>query len=89
MGFQPKDDNRLKIHDELHGPESATQRPANRTEPARHLFVEYRDEIREALCRAVQQALLEHKRAGNPVAVSEDDQVVWIQPEQIKVYPIN
>jgi len=53
------------------------------------LFVEYRDEIREAFCRAVQQALLEHKRAGNPVAVSEDDQVVWIQPEQIKVYPIN
>jgi len=34
---------------------------------ARHLFVEYRDEIREAFCRAVQQALLEHKRAGNPI----------------------
>ena len=56
---------------------------------ARHLFVEYRDEIREAFCRAVQQALLEHKRAGNPIAVSEDDQVAWIQPEQIKVYPMS
>jgi len=36
-----------------------------------------------------QQALLEHKRAGNPIAVSEDDQVAWIQPEQIKVYPMS
>ncbi len=51
---------------------------------ARHLFVEYREEIREVFRRAVQQALLEHKRAGNPIAVSKNDVVVWIEPEQIK-----
>ena len=51
---------------------------------ARHLFVEYRDEIREVFRRAVHEAVLEHKRAGNPIAVSENDQVIWIQPEDIK-----
>jgi hypothetical protein len=51
---------------------------------ARHLFVEYREEIREVFRRAVQQAVLEHKRAGNPIAVSENGEVIWIEPEQIK-----
>ena len=30
-------------------------------------------------------ALLDHKRAGNPVAVWRDGQVVWIAPEDIPV----
>jgi hypothetical protein len=31
----------------------------------------------------VRAALLDHKRAGNPVATWENGQVVWIQPEDI------
>jgi len=61
-----------------------TEGPRIDLSTARHLFVEYRDEIREVFRRAVQQALLEHKRAGNPIAVSENGEVVWIPPEQIK-----
>ncbi len=34
---------------------------------------------------AVQQALLHHKRAGNPIAVWRDGRVVWIPPEEIAV----
>ncbi len=41
---------------------------------AKNLFVEHREEIREVFGRAVQQTLLEHKRAGNPVAALE----IWI-----------
>ena len=51
---------------------------------AKNLFVEHREEIREVFQRAVQQALLEHKRAGNRVAASENGEVVWIAPEDIK-----
>ena len=61
-----------------------TERPHIDLSTARHLFVEYREEIREVFRRAVQQAVLEHKRAGNPIAVSENDELVWIEPEQIK-----
>jgi hypothetical protein len=32
---------------------------------------------------AVREALLQHKRAGNPVAVWRDEQVVWVPPEEI------
>jgi hypothetical protein len=38
---------------------------------------------RRAMGEAIQQALLEHKRAGNPVAVWRNGQVVWIPPEDI------
>ena len=50
---------------------------------ARNLFVEHREEIRAVFGRAVRQALVAHKRAGNPVAVSENGSVVWIAPENI------
>ena len=33
--------------------------------------------------RAVHEAVLDHKRAGNPIAVWRDGLVVWIPPEQI------
>jgi hypothetical protein len=33
--------------------------------------------------QAVREALLDHKRAGNPVAIWRNEQVVWIQPEDI------
>jgi hypothetical protein len=35
--------------------------------------------------RAVREALLRHKRLGNPVAVWRDGKVVWIPPEEIPV----
>ena len=41
--------------------------------------------ILEALKQAVREALLRHKQAGNPVAIWQDDRVVWIQPEDIPV----
>ncbi len=49
------------------------------------LFVKYKDEITPAFERAVREALLKHKRAGNPVAVSQDGRVVLLQPEEIEV----
>lgn len=39
----------------------------------------------EALRRAVRFALLQHKRAGNPVAVWRDGRVVWIPAADIPV----
>ena len=39
--------------------------------------------MQEAMGLAVREALQEHKRAGNPVAVWRNDRVEWIQPEDI------
>jgi hypothetical protein len=39
--------------------------------------------ILDAMRQAVREALLQHKRAGNPVAVWRDEQVVWVPPEEI------
>jgi len=41
--------------------------------------------VEEALRRAVRHALLEHKRAGNTIAVWRDGQVVLIPAEEIQV----
>lgn len=41
--------------------------------------------IEAALRRAVQDALLQHKRAGNPVPVWRDGRVAWIAPDDIVV----
>lgn len=38
-----------------------------------------------ALKQAVQEALLRHKQAGNPVVVWRDNKIVWIPPEEISV----
>jgi len=40
-------------------------------------------EIDAALKAAVREAKLQHKRAGNPIAVWRDGKVVWIPPEEI------
>lgn len=42
-------------------------------------------EIDKALQKAVKEALLQHKKAGNPVVSWKDGQIVWIQPEDIPV----
>ena len=49
------------------------------------LFVKYSDEISAACQRAVREALLKHKLAGNPVAVSKGGKVVLLQPEEIEI----
>ncbi|MEQ8537225.1 MAG: hypothetical protein RIB93_07155 [Coleofasciculus sp. D1-CHI-01] len=41
------------------------------------------EKINQALAKAVQDALLKHKQAGNPVAIWRDGKVVWISPEEI------
>ena len=41
--------------------------------------------ILRALRDAVREALLDHKRAGNPVAIWKDGHVEWVQPENIPV----
>lgn len=41
--------------------------------------------IDQALAESVKQALLAHKRAGNPVAEWRDGKVVLIQPEDIAI----
>ena len=44
-------------------------------------------EIGEVLQRAVNHALLMHKRLGNPIAVWKDGEVVIIPPEEIVIPP--
>jgi hypothetical protein len=42
-----------------------------------------REPIVRALRRALRDALLDHKRAGNPVCEWRDGRVVWVRPEDI------
>jgi hypothetical protein len=39
--------------------------------------------IEQAVARAVREALVRHKLAGNPVAIWRDGKVVWIEPRDI------
>lgn len=50
-----------------------------------NLFIEHGKAIEEILRRAVRAALLDHKRAGNPVAVWQDGKVVILAPAEIPV----
>ncbi len=54
-------------------------------QPEEDLFVRYSDEINKAYGRAVREALLMHKRAGNPVAVEVDGKLVILLPDEIPV----
>lgn len=49
------------------------------------LLVKYRTAVNAAISKGVREALLRHKRAGNPVAVSKDGKVVILQPDEIEV----
>lgn len=46
---------------------------------------EDKEKITSALSKAINEALLQHKKAGNPVASWKDGKIVWIQPEDIPV----
>jgi hypothetical protein len=41
------------------------------------------DRIERALRAAVRDALLRHKRDGDPIAVWREGRVVWLQPDEI------
>lgn len=43
------------------------------------------ERIERALRAAVRDALLRHKRDGDPVAVWREGRVVWLQPDDIVV----
>lgn len=42
-------------------------------------------EIDEAVKKAVKEAVLRHKQAGNPIVGMKDGQMVWLKPEEIQV----
>jgi hypothetical protein len=43
------------------------------------------DLVEQALNRAVVQAMIRHKRLGNPIVVWRDGKVVWIPAEEIVI----
>ncbi len=55
-----------------------------RTKSIAELFDEITP-IEKALKKAVREALLRHKKLGNPIAVWEDSRVVWVPSEKIEV----
>ena len=51
----------------------------------KRLFIDHGEDIERILQRAVNHAVLIHKRLGNPIAVWRDGEVVIIPPEEICV----
>jgi len=49
------------------------------------LFIDHGKSIEKVLQRAVNHALLMHKRLGNPIATWKDGKVVIVPPEEIVV----
>lgn len=41
--------------------------------------------VQDAIQSAINEALLKHKQAGNPVCESQNGKVVWIKPENILI----
>lgn len=41
------------------------------------------EKVAQILQDGIRDALLKHKRAGNPVCESREEKVVWIPPEEI------
>jgi hypothetical protein len=48
-------------------------------------FFADREKVTEALARGVREALIQHKRAGKPIVVWKDGEIVWIPPEEIPI----
>lgn len=59
--------------------------PNKKIDPADDLFVRYSEEINRAYERAVREALLMHKRAGNAIPIERDGKMVILQPDEILV----
>lgn len=60
---------------------------SRKSEPAPIDRVEDVPRILKAMREAVREALLRHKRLGNPVAVWHVGRVVWLPPEEILTRP--
>ena len=43
------------------------------------------ERVGQILASAVNDALLQHKRAGNPVCGYKDGKVYWVKPENIQI----
>ncbi len=50
-----------------------------------NLFVMHSDEINRAYERAVREALIKHKKAGNSVVISRDGEIVTLTPDEIEI----
>lgn len=49
------------------------------------LFEKHSDEILPAYQRAVREAILKHKRNGEPIATIRDGKVVMLQADEIEI----
>jgi hypothetical protein len=47
------------------------------------MYKHHAREIEQAVQLAVQEALLDHKRTGDPIAIWRDGKVQWLPPDQI------
>lgn len=43
------------------------------------------DRLNRIYAEAVREALLMHKRGGNPVPIERDGKLVWLQPDEIEI----
>lgn len=43
------------------------------------------ERVRRIIQAGINQALLQHKRLGNPVCSSKNGKVYWVEPEDIKI----
>lgn len=48
-------------------------------------FMNDTEKVREAIQLGINEALLKHKQAGNPVCGLKDGKVYWLKPEDIVV----
>ena len=55
------------------------------TKDQTNLFVTHREEINLAYERAVREALIKHKKAGNSVVISRDGEIVTLTPDEIEI----
>ncbi len=46
-----------------------------------------KERIKAAVTRAVREAILRHKQAGNPIVGRVEGKMVWLKPEEINVSP--
>ena len=60
---------------------------SNEIKLTKRLFIDHGKDIEKVLQRAVNHALLMHKRLGNPIATWKDGRVVIIPPEEIVIPP--
>ena len=58
---------------------------AEATKDVHRILVEDRDLIHEAMKKGVRDALLRHKKAGQPVVVARDGEPVWVQVDELDI----